>query len=1324
MLLVFAVDALLFCGQSAAWDDIEFFEKNIRPVLVEHCYQCHSADSKELMGELRLDLKSGWELGGESGTPAVVPGKPDESPLILAVRHASSASPMPPNKPQLSDRIIADLSEWIQRGAPDPRDGLATRDNAARWEAEFARRLDWWSLRPVAKVVPPSIVSQWPLDAVDQFVLGKLQEHHLQPAPDADALTLLRRLSFVLTGLPANQDLMKRFGTGFAHYPNGALELIVDELLNSPHFGERIARHWMDVIRYTDTYGYEWDNPAKGSWEYRDYLIRAFNSDVSFDQLIREQIAGDLLPAPRVNSHSGLCESLIGPMFYHMGEHRHGDNEVINGVREEMIDNKVDAFSKAFLAMTVACARCHDHKLDAISQKDYYALAGMFMTPRWTSRSLDAPQRNAATIEQLGQLRSLIHKRMAALWLQQAQEIAEGHVLRQAASKLDRNELSKSKIGDMEWLLYHLLPKPRSTDWRTSKMHSASAAHSSTKLTFLEDGSVLASGPIPDVDTYTVTFKTDPGSADQIRIQALTHDTLGNKGPGRTAHGNFVLSHVSLSVRPLIFAAEGVGQELVLGEPQQVVLASARADYEQPGYPIADALDPNPRNGWGVGLGGNIDRTAWFDFAQPITLQHGGEWTITIEQQFGSQHTLGRFQVTTGSKLSVSQAEMEGLASDAEISSAWQEMVTQWRATTQQRQMSNAKFNRLTDFASPELPQGFVIEGDGMRSGYTRGGEPLVALSGEWAVEQLLPRGYHTHALSSKLPGALRLPHQQDLPGTFLSMSLAGDEWSGYLRVSDNGFQTENVTFLKQKQPAWRTLGDIAPTNGIQRIAYEIATSDLNPNFPPRTGVATAGGVALPPQDDGFDKRSWFSVMGIVSHSESGEPLDELQRFESLFTGPTPTSAREAWGYIGTWLSHSLHRYSQSRFATGIGEASSRNEGLSGESQQVFTHHGDVDLLNWLLRRKLLRNRMDDDAELTKLVQRYREVEAFLEFARTCNSMDERALTPIDYALNVRGDINRRGDLVARGLPGFATVLDSDSSGKASVDSAGSGRLELAEFLTDSRHGLAARVYVNRVWQWVFGEALVRTSNDFGHLGEQPSHPALLDYLTSEFMADGWSTKRLIRRLVLSHTFRQSGVISAEASSVDPNNYWLHHYPTRRLEAEAIRDSLLAVSGRLDPVLYGRPINPHRQVEDAAKRLFSGPLDGKGRRSIYLEVSIMDRSRFLQSFNAPDPKLPTGRRDETNVPAQALVMLNDPLVLALSEYWSNRLLADDSYTVEDRIESIFLQALGRPPEDSEIARWRALLENLAGDKNVLDDREAWKHAAHIMFNLQEFMHYR
>jgi hypothetical protein len=282
----------------------------------------------------------------------------------------------------------------------------------------------------------------------------------------------------------------------------------------------------------------------------------------------------------------------------------------------------------------------------------------------------------------------------------------------------------------------------------------------------------------------------------------------------------------------------------------------------------------------------------------------------------------------------------------------------------------------------------------------------------------------------------------------------------------------------------------------------------------------------------------------------------------------------------------------------------------------------------------------------------------------------------------------------------------------------------LSEFLSSRDNPQTARVFVNRVWHWIFGTGIVVTPSDFGKLGGRPSHPELLDWLAVRFMEEGWSMKTLIRRLVLSQTFRQSGEVDPVAIERDPQNRLLHHYPTRRLEAEAIRDALLAVSGELDRCLYGRPINPPRSREDSKKRLFSGPADSHGRRSLYLEMSIMDPPKFLVGFNLPGVKLPTGRRDETNVPAQALMMLNDPIVIQQSEAWADRLIADGSPTSEDRIRRMFITALGRYPKQHELERWSQALDSFAQTSDLMSDRQAWAELAHTMFNTQEFIYYR
>ncbi len=277
-------------------DELELFEKRIRPVLLENCLTCHG--SEQAMAGLRLDFRGGWEKGGQSG-PAIVPGQPDLSPLIRAIRHDGSQAAMPLGGSKLGASVISAFEQWVSRGAPDPRDAPAAAPAVEQsWEEVYRDRSRWWSLQPVVRPPVPDVRNEeWSHHPVDRFILAKLEEEGFQPAPGADRNTLLRRLSFVLTGLPPRAEEVEAFA---GDQDAGAYARVVDRLLASPHFGERWARHWMDVVRYTDSYGYEWDIPAKGAWRFRDYLIRAFNADIPFDQLLREQIAGDLLAHPRI----------------------------------------------------------------------------------------------------------------------------------------------------------------------------------------------------------------------------------------------------------------------------------------------------------------------------------------------------------------------------------------------------------------------------------------------------------------------------------------------------------------------------------------------------------------------------------------------------------------------------------------------------------------------------------------------------------------------------------------------------------------------------------------------------------------------------------------------------------------------------------------------------------------------------------------------------------------------------------------------------------------------------------------------------------------
>ncbi len=1147
------------------------------------------------------------------------------------------------------------------------------KEAEAAWKQELAERSRWWSLQSPKAVELPEVSSHdWGRVPVDRFILSKLEENGLTPAPEAEPLVLLRRLSFVLTGLPPDPAKVETFPRAFARDPEKALGQLVDELLASPQFGERFARHWMDVVRYTDTYGYEWDIPAKGSWEYRDYLVRAFNDDIGFDQLICEQIAGDLLPEPRINASVGVNESLIGPMFYHLGEHRHGSSLAFNGIHQEMIDNKIDAFSKTFLAMTVACARCHDHKLDAISQRDYYALAGVFMTPRWMPRSIDAPDQYESEIAELKALRAEIRGRLGELW--RKLDLGPGTLRKWLAAHPEA--LRSEGDGDPARPFRELLKSGRWIDVEARELRASAEA---AELEIESDGrTVFAKGPVPEKDVYTLRFRTGAGSVSQLRLEALTHESLGSGGPGRTEHGNFVLSRIRVRVKP------------DNGKEREAGLASARADYSQPNYPVAAALTGG--RGWGVGLGGNVDRTAWFTLAEPVDLAAGAEWTVVLEFRLGTKHTLGRFRIAVGRESLADEPP-----ADAVAATEWKELADEWRKNQADRVKRNEKFTLLTDFSKAGFPEGWVVEGKGMKHGHVRDGEPRISLKGTNLVAELLPRGYHTHALSSKLSGAVRAPDPKRIPGGRARVKIAGGEWAGRLAVPQNALLNEGPTFFDPaKPPQWTPVdASVGLSNGVTRVLTEFVTASLNPNFPPRTGVARAGGVTLPATDEGFDKRSWFSIVGIAADESGAAMVDTFEEFASLYEGKAPATTEDAWSRLSAWLAGTVGRW-------GTGRSSS----------------GDVKVLNWMLKTGLLPNDMAAAPGFAELVERYRAVEARIGFPRSANGMDERDLEPVNYRLNLRGDVYQEGEPVRRDfLEAFA--------GKHGVGAAtGSGRLELAEYLASPQNPQTARVYVNRVWQWVFGRGIVRTPNDFGKLGDRPSHPELLDWLAVRFMREGWSTKRLVRQLALSRTFRQSGEVSDMAVVKDPANRLLHHQSTRRLEAEAIRDAMLAVSGRLDLELYGRPINPPRISEDAKKRLFAGPLESGGRRSLYLEMSIMQPPEFLVGFNLPDLKLPTGCRDVTNVPAQALTLLNDPLAHRLAEVWGARLCSMAHRNAAARVATMFRAAFGRNPTSEETERWVNAADELAGTGPVMDDAAVWTELAHTVFNTKEFIYHR
>ncbi len=351
---------------------VEFFERKIRPVLVDRCYECHSGKSKSLKGGLRLDSRDAVLRGGDSG-PAIVPGKADDSLLIQALRHEGLE--MPPDQ-KLPGAVLRDFEEWVRIGAPDPRkqaDGPET--SPKRVDIDAGRK--FWSFRPLADTPVPDVHNpSWPACDIDRFVLAKLESRGLSPATDADRGVLLRRVTFDLIGLPPTPSEIDAYVNDDSQ---DAFERVVDRLLASPHFGERWGRHWLDLARFAESSGGGRSMLFPEAWRYRDYVVQAFNDGLPYDRFLTEQIAGDLLPAPTPEERAAHT---IATGFLVLGPHNYEEQDKA-ALEMNIVDEQIDTIGKSVLGMTLGCARCHDHKFDPIPTRDYYALAGIFRSTAW-----------------------------------------------------------------------------------------------------------------------------------------------------------------------------------------------------------------------------------------------------------------------------------------------------------------------------------------------------------------------------------------------------------------------------------------------------------------------------------------------------------------------------------------------------------------------------------------------------------------------------------------------------------------------------------------------------------------------------------------------------------------------------------------------------------------------------------------------------------------------------------------------------------------------------------------------------------------------------
>ncbi len=620
VLLVLMLPAIARCAEPAARveSDADFFEKRIRPLFVERCESCHSAAKGKTSGGLALDTRDGWRKGGDSGSP-INPGKPNESLLIRAVQYVDDGPQMPPKDKggKLSDAEIASFVEWVGRGAPDTRTAEARIGGMTPQEAR-----GWWSFQKVQAVDPPVVKdSAWPRNAIDRFVLAELEKRGIASARPADRRTLLRRATFDLTGLPPTPAEVEAFSDDQAA---DAFERVVNRLLDSPAYGQRWARHWLDVVRYADYYD---ANPQTRTascelteaWRYRDWVVDSLNGDFPFDQFIVHQIAGDLLPSP--TGAEVYPAGLIATTFLSNGVWDRGDADK-EKIVSDMVDDNIDTIGKTFLGLTFGCARCHDHKFDPISTEDYYALAGVF----YSSHILK--ELGAKGGEYTMNRAPLVPAAVVAQRQQQEQQLA---AVNAQLDEFDKRQRYLDLVAGGQVLV--------PTEFKSAAGATGAIA---------PDGTVSATGALAK-DSYTVTAVAPTGVETKIvRLEALADQSLPARGPGRAADGTFVVTNLAVSFSP-------PGS---MGAPVRVKLTAAKADFEQSGFAVASAIDDNPESGWAISPATGKDHVATFEITPDVKVPAGALLSISIEQKHSDLHALGRFRLSVASERRPPSPEM------------------------------------------------------------------------------------------------------------------------------------------------------------------------------------------------------------------------------------------------------------------------------------------------------------------------------------------------------------------------------------------------------------------------------------------------------------------------------------------------------------------------------------------------------------------------------------------------------------------------------------------------------------------------------------------
>lgn len=1265
--------ACLFMGSYTVHAN-DFFETKIRPVLVEHCYKCHSAQpGKEPKGGLRVDSRAALLLGGDNG-PAIVPGDPNKGKFIEALRYTNTDLQMPP-KGKLSEQVVADFVTWVKNGADWPNDtGTATASSGID---VAKRKREHWAWKPLTQPARPNVTdAQWALQPSDAFILAKLEAKGLKPAPSASAHTLIRRVYYDLVGLPPTPATVEAFVKASQESPQQALANLVDELLQSPHFGERWARHWLDLVRYGETRGHEFDPIIPNAYQYRDYVIRALNADVPYNQFVQEHIAGDQMPKPRLHPKEGFNESILGTGFYFLGEEVHSPVDIRQD-QADRFDNRIDVLTKTFMALTVSCARCHDHKFDAITTKDYYALFGILESANYRLARFDTREQHQQAAQQMATSDREFTKAVTKDVQDATQPFAKNFAAYLLASReaiLTGPEYATT-TGERGDVVFEDFESGTYAKWELT-------------------GTAFGDKPQTLQTIAPYQGKINGGGKYFVNSHNLRQGetvTRSDSYQGTMLSKAFTIKHDAITM--LVGGGSHKEKTCVNLLVDGKILRTATGRDNNQMFPVR----------WDVrDLRGREARI------QVVDAFAGGWGNISLDDIVFTNR---------GDKLGSTKVLAE-----------------QFSPTFQERVSKIAKQQKL----DTTLLQTWVAV---MLTAHTDTTHPLHA----WAKLAHDPQAHDTKRFAQLWPTATK----SDMKGIEVVLNFANNTTDAW-RPDDVGFGTGPT------RP-----GDVRVNHGEPRFT-ETAAAEFD-------RIWNAQKVAAETEEDtksalGRKHRAGRTIRTPTFKVTNGHVYYLVRgsgtayaavSAHTLIAGPLHGRLVQDFPDVPgfRWVHHDLTPYQgqlthieltagqNSDFAVAMVVQADRTpplpivrlgEGATtlGELAQAYqtalervgqgaiaTPH-DATLANVWLRHPELHSKLVE--QITKHVAdrelaRQRLVSTLKMESRVALAMQEG--NGVDEHVFIRGSPKGLGDKVPRR---FLEAL----TGTKPIAAVGSGRWELATLMTNPEvNPFSTRVFVNRVWHHLFGRGIVASVDNFGVLGETPTHPELLDDLAIRFAREGWSLKKLLRELLLSRAYQMASHVDPTVDANDPQNLLLHRMNLRRMEGEAIRDAMLQVSGRLDRTLHGPSVPIYlTPFLDGRGKPDSGPLDGRGRRSLYLATKRNFLSPFLQAFDTPIPFSTVGRRQISNVPAQALILLNDPFVHQQAGLWAKKVLQQPGNTAE-RISSLYQTAFIRPPTAEESTACIEFLNEQAKRYNsTANDLKPWTDLTHMLFNAKEFIY--